>query len=310
MAFYSESSMREMREAAANEIRRAILSRIPDCLRNCVNKEFLTCGGGPLSGSHGVGVNSLANSIGNSIMSNSNHLSLAAGLPGVNVLNSSVTSGLPGAARGLHPAAAAAAFGLSAGLFSGGAGGAGLGLGGTGLPFPANLIGGAGAAGGGGGILTNSGGPTAIPTLPPPPPGAAAAAAAAHLAGLPPVSAYANFFPAGLAGLGLPPHPSSLTCLSGSTCASGVGASGCSTAGGISTSCSVGGGPNNATTSFSGNQPVSSPASVTSSLPGSSSGPNFDNLNASIAAAASLVASGLNPSHFQGVGILGLTKSE
>ncbi|KAF6768622.1 hypothetical protein AHF37_05598 [Paragonimus kellicotti] len=319
MAFYSESSMREMREAAANEIRRAILSRIPDCLRNCVNKEFLSGGSGSLAGSHGVTGNPLSNNIGNNVLANSNHLSLAAGLPGVNVLNSSVASGLSNAARGLHPAAAAA-FGLSAGLFSGGAGSAGLGLGGTSLPFPANLIGGAGSAlsAGGvsstGGILTNSGGLNSLSGLPPPPPSAATAAAVAHLAGLPPVSAYANFFPAGLAaGLGLPPHPP----LSGTPGSTGGGSgntgtgSGIATTGGISANSSSGNN-NSAITSWSSSagQPVSSPASVASGLPGGMSCTSLDNLNASLAAAASLVASGLNPSHFPGVGALGLTKSE
>ncbi|RXM35997.1 C-terminal-binding protein 2 [Acipenser ruthenus] len=39
-AWYSEQASLEMREAAASEIRRAITGRIPDSLRNCVNKEF------------------------------------------------------------------------------------------------------------------------------------------------------------------------------------------------------------------------------------------------------------------------------
>lgn len=39
-AFYSEASATELREMAASEIRRAIMGRIPDCLRNCVNKEY------------------------------------------------------------------------------------------------------------------------------------------------------------------------------------------------------------------------------------------------------------------------------
>lgn len=34
--------MRELREFAAGEIRRAIVGRIPDQLRNCINKEYLT----------------------------------------------------------------------------------------------------------------------------------------------------------------------------------------------------------------------------------------------------------------------------
>lgn len=297
MAFYSESSMREMREAAANEIRRAILGRIPDCLRNCVNKEFLTSMN---NGPHNIGNNVLSNNI---------------GLPGVNVLNNSVTSGLSGSARGLHPAAAA--FGLSAGLFSSGGAGGAAGLGGlsaANLPFPASLMGGAGAslsaagsagaAGGGGGILCSSAGgsSSSLATLPP-----VAAAAAAQLAALPSVSAYANFFPGGLAaGLGLP-HPPPLpgtpslanSCLSTPTT---------STMSGLSTNSSIGS-TVNSSTPIGNCQPVSSPAAaaaaVTSVGLSGSSNPNMD-INASLA--ASLVA--LNPNHFPGVGNLGMTKSD
>lgn len=39
-AFYSDQSVSELREMAAGEIRRAIIGRIPDSLRNCVNKEY------------------------------------------------------------------------------------------------------------------------------------------------------------------------------------------------------------------------------------------------------------------------------
>ncbi|KAG5671857.1 hypothetical protein PVAND_002030 [Polypedilum vanderplanki] len=39
-AFYSEAATTELREMAASEIRRAIIGTIPDCLRNCVNKEY------------------------------------------------------------------------------------------------------------------------------------------------------------------------------------------------------------------------------------------------------------------------------
>ncbi|EHB07006.1 hypothetical protein GW7_18963 [Heterocephalus glaber] len=41
-AWYSEQASIEMREEAAREIRRAITGRIPDSLRNCVNKDHLT----------------------------------------------------------------------------------------------------------------------------------------------------------------------------------------------------------------------------------------------------------------------------
>ncbi|XP_021693116.1 C-terminal-binding protein isoform X4 [Aedes aegypti] len=48
-AFYSEAATTELREMAASEIRRAIIGNIPDCLRNCVNKEYFlrsSTGGG------------------------------------------------------------------------------------------------------------------------------------------------------------------------------------------------------------------------------------------------------------------------
>ncbi|XP_064631603.1 C-terminal-binding protein-like isoform X3 [Lineus longissimus] len=41
-AFFSDQSMTELREMAAGEIRRAIVGRIPDSLRNCVNKEYFS----------------------------------------------------------------------------------------------------------------------------------------------------------------------------------------------------------------------------------------------------------------------------
>lgn len=41
-AFYSDQSITELREMAAGEVRRAIVGRIPDSLRNCVNKEYFT----------------------------------------------------------------------------------------------------------------------------------------------------------------------------------------------------------------------------------------------------------------------------
>ncbi|XP_044753668.1 C-terminal-binding protein isoform X2 [Coccinella septempunctata] len=44
-AFYSEASATELREMAASEIRRAIMGRIPDNLRNCVNKEYFMVSG-------------------------------------------------------------------------------------------------------------------------------------------------------------------------------------------------------------------------------------------------------------------------
>lgn len=40
-AWYSEQSARESREVAANEVKRALLGRIPDSLMHCINKEIL-----------------------------------------------------------------------------------------------------------------------------------------------------------------------------------------------------------------------------------------------------------------------------
>ena len=47
-AFYSDQSITELREMAAGEIRRAIVGRIPESLRNCVNKEYFTSSSEPL----------------------------------------------------------------------------------------------------------------------------------------------------------------------------------------------------------------------------------------------------------------------
>ena len=43
-AFYSDQSVTELREMAAGEVRRAIVGRIPDSLRNCVNKDYFSTG--------------------------------------------------------------------------------------------------------------------------------------------------------------------------------------------------------------------------------------------------------------------------
>lgn len=40
-SWYSDASVTELREMAAGEVRRALVGRIPDSLRNCVNKEYL-----------------------------------------------------------------------------------------------------------------------------------------------------------------------------------------------------------------------------------------------------------------------------
>ncbi|GIX75321.1 c-terminal-binding protein [Caerostris extrusa] len=50
-AWYSDASATELREMAASEIRRAIVGRIPDSLRNCVNKDYF------VSSQYGEGMN-------------------------------------------------------------------------------------------------------------------------------------------------------------------------------------------------------------------------------------------------------------
>jgi len=56
-AFYSEAAAIELREMAASEVRRAIVGRIPDTLRNCVNKEYFSSSAYPegLNGSNYYG---------------------------------------------------------------------------------------------------------------------------------------------------------------------------------------------------------------------------------------------------------------
>nr|CAD7573616.1 unnamed protein product [Timema californicum] len=54
-AFYSDASCTELREMAASEIRRAIVGRIPECLRNCVNKEYFLNASGYPEGINGGG---------------------------------------------------------------------------------------------------------------------------------------------------------------------------------------------------------------------------------------------------------------
>jgi C-terminal binding protein len=60
-AFYSEAATTELREMAASEIRRAIIGNIPDCLRNCVNKEYFlrSTTGGTGGYSEGIPLNKL-----------------------------------------------------------------------------------------------------------------------------------------------------------------------------------------------------------------------------------------------------------
>ena len=49
-AYYSDASSNELREMAATEIRRAITGRIPDVLRNCVNRDYFVSSSYPPEG--------------------------------------------------------------------------------------------------------------------------------------------------------------------------------------------------------------------------------------------------------------------
>jgi len=59
-AWYSDASCTEFREMAASEIRRAIVGRIPDSLRNCVNKEYFLPTGYENGGATSYNFNTMA----------------------------------------------------------------------------------------------------------------------------------------------------------------------------------------------------------------------------------------------------------
>ncbi|KAL3318759.1 hypothetical protein Ciccas_002586 [Cichlidogyrus casuarinus] len=115
MAYYSEYSMRELREAAANEVRQALTAKIPDALRNCVNKEYLNCSNGAIS-------HSLTNGSGPHTHNPSSLLGpLASSVPGATALTNGPASavasmfanGAPSILSG-HPAAAQQALAAAA----------------------------------------------------------------------------------------------------------------------------------------------------------------------------------------------------
>lgn len=54
-AWFSDASSTELREMAANEIRRAIVGRIPENLRNCVNKDYFGSSGAYGESMNGTG---------------------------------------------------------------------------------------------------------------------------------------------------------------------------------------------------------------------------------------------------------------
>ncbi|EUB60859.1 hypothetical protein EGR_04298 [Echinococcus granulosus] len=158
MAYYSENSVREMREAAANEIRRAVLNRGPGGLRNCVNKEYLV--GAPTSLYSGLNshTNPLALAANTAVLNN--HATAMAA-----VLSMPPFSGASGAnsmGLTLPPALLGANFASTANL---GGPSNSVGANNGALPGPHG-------AAGPGGMLGNSV-PSSIPALIPPPPGGA-----------------------------------------------------------------------------------------------------------------------------------------
>lgn len=153
MAYYSENSVREMREAAANEIRRAVINRGPLGLRNCVNKEFLQ---GAQTNPYG-GLNSHSNNplALNAAALNSSHAAMAA------VLSMPPFAGTAGAGSmglTLPP-------GLLGANFPSGGGLGGPSNNNGGLPGPH------GPGGPGGPSLLGNNVPSSIPGLLPPPSG-------------------------------------------------------------------------------------------------------------------------------------------
>jgi len=94
-SWYSDSTCHDLREAAAEEIRRALLGKIPDSLKWCVNKELL-----PIS----MNGNSLNNFSENLNLSNLNMNNLnSLGLTNLNNLSSLAANGLTTNGTGFFP---------------------------------------------------------------------------------------------------------------------------------------------------------------------------------------------------------------
>ena len=68
-SFYSDLSSKEMREMAAQEVRRGLINKSPLTLRNCVNKDLLSSSNGNSTQTNSNGINS-SNSNNNSNSSN------------------------------------------------------------------------------------------------------------------------------------------------------------------------------------------------------------------------------------------------
>lgn len=88
-SWYSDNTCHDLREAAAEEIRRALIGKIPECLRYCVNKEML-----PPS-MNGNSVNSFADNLNLSNLGNLNiGLANIGNLNSLNNLNNLAANGL------------------------------------------------------------------------------------------------------------------------------------------------------------------------------------------------------------------------
>ena len=75
-AFYSTQSSKEMREMAAQEVRRGLLNKMPNSLRNCVNKHLLPSAGLPQLNGALINSNCVTNALNNN-NNNSNPLNIA-----------------------------------------------------------------------------------------------------------------------------------------------------------------------------------------------------------------------------------------
>lgn len=89
-SWYSDNTCHDLRETAAEEIRRALMGKIPDSLRFCVNKEMLP------SSMNGNAMNNFAENLNLNNLGNLGNLGLAnlGNLNNLNNLNSLTANGL------------------------------------------------------------------------------------------------------------------------------------------------------------------------------------------------------------------------
>ena len=118
-SFYSDLSSKEMREMAAQEVRRGLLNKSPLSLRNCVNKELLLNSNANSTGNNPNGNNSLnSNNVNNNNgLSNSNNSSSNSNASSNNIRSGSSPANLLGASMG-NPLTAASILSASSNLNS------------------------------------------------------------------------------------------------------------------------------------------------------------------------------------------------